>query len=796
MPHSIADTPNGDPAIAAAHPDPHSLTEQELRDWDDFERSYYEDNEKKLKQEDAVAELDYETRKANIWVQLTQSRREKEILEKRIEKAEARVMLLEEGLRDLDNEHRVHKINVQASRNRANFDLKERFRKSRQAGPLNADTVRQLRLVGPSMMTLPSRGRRDDVNGSGDASHPPAASKNIVPVESATKVMDAPGNGLTRVTICRADGVTIGMVEPLSEEPRVAKNSVKVLLDLPIKRAVTIREGRRFGPTELDSIYQSNDGRFSKWFSCMIQAVGDERPNPCDVCSRNAGPFVSCVRVDGASPRCGNCEWSRRGCHDADDNGVDGQYASTAPSDAEPNDAASQRPSRQVHVAKGDPNLGFKAANAAMRRPLIAPAPARSENSVMSTPVDGHPSGPPAIDYDLEELRSPEITMRHDGHVYTYPALMAGVPLEKIDPNHPYWEPAWKDPAELIRNTLVAHEEKYNQFVQDPKDKPHHNKYFHGRQVNRGRETLEFLEEGGFHPFQLVGKRWMSPAITTYDTLHRLAGTLKELAKFKVTVSPTDWLRQRLCEIMEERGDGFNLANIVKLLYHDPKVQALRQLSGFGNVGRPVKGMSRDSMGGGSRRKRKRKETSGGGAMLSPAPKRTKKESSNSTGAAAAGGSDEPQPATALSSAVDGDAAAEDDLGYEGYTDTESECGVTLGDNDFQLRTLRTARFATSEAITQYWHLSPHAGLDLQLLQSIDPPEWTGASRVRGQPVEDFSVAVEDIREVRYHPEPLLVRLALRSGEVVMVGFLRDRTMRRFVGLCRGRGREVQRTET
>lgn len=759
MPHRTdmtdEDAPTAGQSAAVA------LTAQQLLDWDEFEVRFYDDQRENFKREDEAAELDYQTQKASLTVQLAGCQRDRAASDK---KFAARILNLQEGLRRLEDEFRLQALNKSVSRQRAEFDLIERFRNSRKSGPLDVNVVRQLRLVGPSMMGFPPKDGRPAGAAREDAVESTTASVNDG-TETVRNDADTFGPGPTGVTICRSDGVPIGHLDKLTVEPRVAKSAVRVLLDMPIRRTVVIREGRRFGPGEIESIHHSNDGRFSKWFSCMIQAVGFERETPCDVCSRNAGPFVSCIRVDNTSPRCGNCEWSRRGCNDAENSSVESRSATV--SEGEANDAAttSQRPSRKGPASKpdgtgaGDAARTAKAENASGRK-SVAPAP---------SPGDAQPAGSTEVtDLDIEQLRSPTITLRDDGKVYTYPALMAGVPLEKIDESHPYWEPNWKDPVELIRTTLAGHEEKYNQFIQDPKDKPHHNKYFHGRQVNRGRESLEFLEDGPFHPFQLVAKQWMSPAITTYDTLHRLANTLKELAKFGITVSPADWLRQRLCEIAEAQGESFSLSSTVKDLYHDPKVQALRHASGFGNVGRPVKGMPKGP-GGSVRRKRKRKEGDGGTPV-----KKTKEE-----------------PAEGPAEGV-----AEGDLGYEGYTDREDACGVALGDDDFRVRAVRTRRYTTAETITQYWHLSPHAGLDLQLLQSVDPPEWTTGAAVGGQPVEDFSLSMDDVSEVRYHPESLLVRASLKSGEGVMVSFWRERTKRRLLALWKERGGVVQKAES
>ncbi|SPO03091.1 uncharacterized protein DNG_05773 [Cephalotrichum gorgonifer] len=789
MPHRVSgmDTPPDAPRASLDRPV--SLTAQQLADWDEFERKFFQDYLERHRKEDEDAKLDYETRKARITVQLMQCQRERSAYEKKLKAVEGRIATLQDGLRGLNDEYKIHCLNVRVSRNRAHFDLQERFKKSREGGPLDTSLVDQLRRVGPPMMNFPIGNDLFDAGGGLDET----ADSVSTPTSDGTteaggeEVGGADESESTGVTVCRSDGTIVGTVTKLTEEPRLYKAAVDVLLRLPVRRNVVIREGRKFGQAELDNIYRSNDGRFSKWFSFMIQAVGVERPNLCDLCTKNIGPFPTCVRADGASPRCGNCEWSRRGCHDSQDKVSESQDLSEE-SDSEPIVAP-------IVPRQGRKSTAALAAGSAERsgprRPL-APAPNRTETPGSGDASEGAEDqrdaspekSPDPFDFDPEELMSPTITMRQENGVYTHPELMAGVPVEKIDPNHPYWEPNWRDPADLIRETLAGHEEKYNAHVQNPKDKPAHYKYFQGRQVNRGRSSLEFLENGPFHPFQVVGKRFMQPGITTYDTLHRLAGTLEELGRFKIKISATDWLRQRLCEIMDAEGDKFSLIKAVKDLYHDPKVQALRHLSGFGSVGRPVKGNSRAPKGSG-KRKRKRKEPGSGEA--SPFSKRVKVAPPSLDADEAA-----PSPATeparsGVPSPAGGPDTTDEDLEYDGCTDTDSVCGETVGDGDFRIREIRTRQHTTSQDMTQYWHLFPNIGLDLLLLQSADPPQWT-----QGPPADDFAAAMDDIDEVTYHPESLKVQVLLRSGGEIMAWFYRERTKRRLLALCRAEGREVR----
>lgn len=202
-----------------------------------------------------------------------------------------------------------------------------------------------------------------------------------------------------------------------------------------------------------------------------------------------------------------------------------------------------------------------------------------------------------AVEEPLTEITSKNLVLRHDGNVYTHPECMAGVPVGKIDENHPYWEPHWKD----VKSDITEQWEKWkakhsNTVVAEARgEKNGSSKYQIGRQVNRGAKILEFLEKGEISPYQLLAKRFLHTAkggITSYDTLFRLSESLSELEKFNLDISPVAWLRQRLHEIYLAEGPNFNMPRTIHDFYHDKKLASLRAKAGFRNIGRPSgKGM-------------------------------------------------------------------------------------------------------------------------------------------------------------------------------------------------------------
>ncbi len=55
--------------------------------------------------------------------------------------------------------------------------------------------------------------------------------------------------------------------------------------------------------------------------------------------------------------------------------------------------------------------------------------------------------------------------LRHDGVVYTNPECMKGVPVEKVNRNHPYWEKCWPDLQIMVKQTQQFWTDRYNALL-------------------------------------------------------------------------------------------------------------------------------------------------------------------------------------------------------------------------------------------------------------------------------------------------------------------------------------------
>ncbi|KAL7920698.1 hypothetical protein ACQKWADRAFT_328546 [Trichoderma austrokoningii] len=448
---------------------------------------------------------------------------------------------------------------------------------------------------------------------------------------------------------------------------------------------------------------------------------------------------------------------------------------------------------------------GFTPANVPSRpssQDLNSPTPRSIEFSPQPSDSADQP--------DLPKITRETLVLKHNGRVYTYPEIIEGVPLEKIDPSHPYWDPKWPDIKSLIEPPLNQWREKHQQAMQS-KDKgvdKASTRFQLGRQVNRGLKILEFLDEGEISPYQLLGKKFTTSgkgSVTSYDTLFRLCETLSELGKYGLDIHPLEWMRQRLHELWLEQGAAFNVSRIVHNFYNDPKLAMLRAKSGFKNIGRPsgVKA-SRRSQGAPSNDAHhlssKRKSTYSFNGST------TADHDGSSTDLTSDGGNENHM--TASESPVSGGGAAGpiskrartlspsirpyrilvDDTAD--FTDTDLWSGAPLTKDDFGIDQIKSRLYTSSLRVTQYLHWTKEGRcLEHQVLREGRPARWG----VLKEPV-NFDVRTDDLMDVVWNRRVMKAHfmMAERSGSStvsrdgrlrgdVIVLFKRERTLRRLI---------------
>ncbi|KAL0931484.1 uncharacterized protein CTRU02_214219 [Colletotrichum truncatum] len=556
-----------------------------------------------------------------------------------------------------------------------------------------------------------------------------------------------------------------------------------LLLDRAPKRVVQLRRGVHFGQHELIRLHEDKD----LWIAAMIQATGEFHPPPrhCSLCAQGDGPFANCVVAEGFGT-CGNCYWEKKRCV-----GI----------------SLEERPPPMPHHAKllsqDDGYTNGTATPMSFSRPV-----SRDKSTVGSTVTDE------TAEEDHTPITQANLLLKHDGNVYTHPECMQGVPVEKIDPNHPYWDPSWPEIAPMVELTLESWRAKLDTALRNGQTGM---KFQLGRQVNRGELIMKFLKEGNFNPYQLISKKYITQRLVSYDTVFRLADTLKNLEGFKtLDITPLEWLRQRLHELIIESGPEFNLAKIIHDFYHDRKYVDLRHANGKKSIGRPsgIKMTPKDSPNSSkmtpNAKKRKLFVSEEFPGMQqqqrplapTPSPQIQTHLQQEDTDASAPSTPDLAKAAKRLKERSHSK-SMDTDLSYDGYTDVDDYSRDSIGKHDWALHRIKSRLNTVGTGVTQYWHWIPDDGeqvFEHQVLAEGDNFTWG----IYAKPI-NFHLELDHIEEMRWAADTEKIIVVCKPGVVpspdgkprgdILAEFKRSRTKRRFLVFCRKKGIEVVKTE-
>ncbi|KAI8960156.1 hypothetical protein F5Y11DRAFT_273649 [Daldinia sp. FL1419] len=453
---------------------------------------------------------------------------------------------------------------------------------------------------------------------------------------------------------------------------------------------------------------------------------------------------------------------------------------------------------------------------AATRSPSGRPPIPELLNEIHTKPSSGRRSLPSAkgsvppterstpVPMDVQEITRERLALRDDGNVVVEPAMYAGIPLERIDKGHPYWDPEWEPLETIIQPQLDKWREKLDQLRRDSQS-IRHTVFLANRQVNRGQSVINFLKDGEWHPYQFVGKDMMNKFYKTfinYDTMFRLVNVHEELKKFDLDMTPLEWLRQRMYDIAEAQGDKFNLSRTTHDLYHDASLKLLREKHGFGNIGRPsgyklrekdpekaaAKKVKQESTGSVRRKARRsigqvdpddtpsiedmQKGFEQSQEVLDPVTPRLQKRQRLEPAPLPPPPKPEPE---------------EDDLEYSGWTSTDSFSAGRIMHMDWRVYQIKTHDLTTSTEVTQYWTWKPEKGLfEHQVLRDVHPKVTWGFYQ---KPI-NFDLAVDEIKEIQYAPDSqkVLVSVSDEKRGSVLAYFKRERTKRRFLSFAKRKG--------
>lgn len=409
---------------------------------------------------------------------------------------------------------------------------------------------------------------------------------------------------------------------------------------------------------------------------------------------------------------------------------------------------------------------------------------------------------------DDQEITRECLVLKDNGSVITHPPMFAGVPLEKINQNHPFWNPEWEPLERTIQTALDKWKEKLENLRQNP-NAVRHTMFLANRQVNRGQAVLDFLRDGCFHPLQFACREIMDKFYKTfinYDTVFRLVNIHEELRKFDLGMAPLEWLRQRLYEIAMTQGDKFSLSKTTHDLYHDNKLKVLREKHGFGNIGRPsgYKLADKGSTRGAPKLKPKKEESSRSPDEQGETRRRSRRSIGQVDAEDVLPTSEFLEPDTPhrqkrqrlgadvqakqdADPAVEESAAILEGLEYEGYSSRDSISNSPMTYLDFRVYQMRTRWFTTPPDVTQYWTWNPEENkLEHRALRELYPAISWGAYRGSLK----INCGVEEIKEIRYssHGQKILVARTDKSLGDIVVFFKRIRTKNRFLVFAQEKG--------
>ncbi|KAI0869198.1 hypothetical protein GGS24DRAFT_506006 [Hypoxylon argillaceum] len=430
----------------------------------------------------------------------------------------------------------------------------------------------------------------------------------------------------------------------------------------------------------------------------------------------------------------------------------------------------------------------------------------RDPASQMNSPA------PESTIMDDQEITRESLVLRDNGSIITHPPMFAGVPLEKINENHPFWNAEWEPLERTVQFALDKWKERLENLRQKP-DAVRHTMFLANRQVNRGQAVLDFLRDGCFHPLQFANRDMMDKFYKTfinYDTVFRLVNVHEELKKFDLGLTPLDWLRHRLYEIAMAQGDKFSLSKTMHDLYHDIKLKALREKHGFGNIGRPSGYKVADRPGAKVTSKIKPKKEA---SAKSPSEQgETRRRGRRSIGQVDA--EDELQSPGVVSSndylepmtprlqkrqrldaavvkqeddPVAQESAAAAELEYDGYSSRDSFSNGRIMHMDFRVYQVKTRVLTTRPDVTQYWTWKPEQNkFEHQVLRDVHPNISWGYYR---EP-DKFNCGVAEIKEIRYSSDgqKILVARADETQGDILLFFKRERTKKRFLVFAKKRG--------
>jgi hypothetical protein len=160
---------------------------------------------------------------------------------------------------------------------------------------------------------------------------------------------------------------------------------------------------------------------------------------------------------------------------------------------------------------------------------------------------------------------------KHMNGYYSYPECVKGVPVDKIDKSHDYWERTWPDLVAVVEEEREIAKKRHHEAIEDASRKERCiSKTPYLTRVGNCDKILKFLNSGYAHPYQLLSKEysWTKRTYTppSVDTLYYLVEMIQELEESGLD-DPIDIIRKELHELFSANATHPTLSQAIKRIF-------------------------------------------------------------------------------------------------------------------------------------------------------------------------------------------------------------------------------------
>ncbi|KAJ4182444.1 hypothetical protein NW759_017130 [Fusarium solani] len=197
---------------------------------------------------------------------------------------------------------------------------------------------------------------------------------------------------------------------------------------------------------------------------------------------------------------------------------------------------------------------------------------------------------------------------KHMDGYYSYPECVKGVPVDKIDKSHDYWERSWPDLVAVVEEEREIANKRHHEAIEDASRRRRRtSKTWFLTRVGKCDKILKFLDSVYAHPYQLLSKEYTWTKRTyippSVDTLYYLVKMIQELEESGLD-DPIDIIRKELHGLFSANAIHLTLSQAIHRIFQSPDSEDSEDWSDdeneFMNIGCLVRANVDQSQGGSS----------------------------------------------------------------------------------------------------------------------------------------------------------------------------------------------------